>query len=256
MKIYQLAKRSFVVLTLTLATSLALVSPAAAAPPNGFKFLLKYYHAPSGLTVADGQWRNLKVVKIEGIDRDSPAFRAGLEVDDYVTVIKDDNGQNRTTKNRDSFKNAMDDAHGHTKMLIIDHQTNTLKRADVELPARRRLGDNFPWPIPGNGNGNPPENEPDPEPPLDLNGVWHSTLGTTTLTRNNDSISGMIDYPLAGSAQISGTVNGNSLTYTWVSQNPNGAGQGQLTIAADGRSIRGLWVNVLDNTGGEWVLWR
>ncbi len=221
MKTYQLAQRSLV---LAMAISVTLGATTFAAN----------YHRGSGLTISN-QFLPTKGVKIKKVDRGSHADDADLERGDLIVgVINSNTGFSAPIKDVDTLLRVLDDVAADTIHLAVKPGGNGAL-VDVELALAGRNG---------------------PEPVPDLNGVWHSTLGTTTLTRNNDSISGMIDYPFAGSAQINGTVNGNTIAYTWVSQNPNGAGQGQLTIAADGRSIRGLWVNVLDNTGGEWMLWR
>ncbi len=72
---------------------------------------------------------------------------------------------------------------------------------------------------------------------IGFDGLWDSTFGRLRLIEDGDHLRGF--YEVDGEATITGTVEGNELTFTY--REARAGGQGSFTLADDGLSFEGEW---------------
>lgn len=70
-----------------------------------------------------------------------------------------------------------------------------------------------------------------------FDGIWDSSFGLLRLVQEGDHVIG--SYEGLGGATVEGRVDGEQLTFRY--QEPNAAGEGEFTLAADGRAFEGQW---------------
>lgn len=104
-------------------------------------------------------------------------------------------------------------------------------------------------------NANPPG--PSGDMAVDWSGSWSTDFGILTFSQQGASVTGSYLYNNNGAqvnGQISGTVMGSHLDFTW-EEGPGGAGtgHGSFILGADGRSFEGTWGKGGSRTdGGNW----
>ncbi|HNW94154.1 MAG TPA: hypothetical protein PKM88_14690, partial [bacterium] len=80
-------------------------------------------------------------------------------------------------------------------------------------------------------------------------GTFTTTFGTMVLTQTGSSVTGTYDF--AGGSSITGTVSGQTLTFTY--REPSVSGEGEFVLAADGNSFTGKWREQDGDTWNEWT---
>ena len=84
----------------------------------------------------------------------------------------------------------------------------------------------------------------------DFSGVWRTSFGLMRLTQRSNHVEGC--YLFAGTAKISGSVNGDTLALKY--REPDGTtGSGQFTLAAERDRFAGTWKTDAGLDGGLWT---
>ncbi|MFV1959038.1 MAG: hypothetical protein ACC662_06450, partial [Planctomycetota bacterium] len=96
---------------------------------------------------------------------------------------------------------------------------------------------------------------PAPAPALDLTGTWQSNYGKVDLKQQGTILTGTVLYPNGATGTIKGSVQGQTVTFTW-SVNPALHGQGTLTISPDGKRLEGPVTDDVSKVQANWVLTR
>ncbi|HEX4418454.1 MAG TPA: hypothetical protein VH165_11170 [Kofleriaceae bacterium] len=89
----------------------------------------------------------------------------------------------------------------------------------------------------------------DPSAPqqVDISGLYASTFGAMTLIQTGVHVTGSYAYH---SGKIDGTIEGNTLRFTW--SEDDGVGRGELVLASDGELIGAWGSGTDDRSGGAW----
>jgi hypothetical protein len=91
--------------------------------------------------------------------------------------------------------------------------------------------------------------------PINVSGTYKTDFGKLTLTQTGATVTGSYTYPDSGGTAVegslSGSLKGNTLTFTWV-QNQSGGkatGKGSFVFAKDGKSYEGTWTDSKGESG-------
>ena len=176
-------------------------------------------------------------LEVLGTGGNSPARLAGLEPGDVITHVRVD-AQNRRVRNVNQFKAA----------VRVAGQTVNFWVRDARDP------NNYQW-VKLTRN-DPPVANPNPGAAPNLNGAWRSNLGSVIFNQVGNNVTGIVNILFGGTSQISGTIIGNTLQFSWQSDFPHGMGTGTLNLSANGNVLNGPYRNQLDGTTGFWSISR
>ncbi|MCH2201793.1 MAG: PDZ domain-containing protein [Fuerstiella sp.] len=175
-------------------------------------------------------------LKVTGVNPESPARQAGLQVGDWISKV----GTRRVRSQR-SFDNAVNGATGRTWFRVYDQNRQKWIWITLEF-----------------GSVGPPENPGGNGPNAELTGIWQSSGGGTVHFHggNPNQIHAESNVPWVGPSDLVVTPNGNgSYNFTYQQRGSfQDSGHGKLT-PRDGNTIDGYLVNRL-GIRAEFVLTR